>query len=151
NQKHNKQLNFILCTNNEMKKSTMDELISRGLTEDSEEFKNEGVCRKITYPKLQSVINGYEYEGTIKDVIDEVKLTVTNIKRMDETLKKWEEKKTELMDNYGKFKNEVNGKQFQLIGETTYTGFKEGISANLKYFTTDIVKKDPNLDQMKIV
>ncbi|WP_274854488.1 hypothetical protein [Bacillus methanolicus] len=38
-------------------------------------FQNEGVCRKVIYLKLKAVVEGYDFEGEVADVLDEVKLT----------------------------------------------------------------------------
>jgi adenine-specific DNA-methyltransferase len=151
NRKRNKHLTFILCTNNEMKEEVRQSLLRRGVSEDSEEFQNEGVCRKVTYPKLKAVIEGYDFEGEVVDVLDEVKLTVTNIKRMPKILNKWEKEKTELEQSYNQFTYKVNSDKLQFIGKKTIKGRMDGIPANLKYFMTDMVEKNTNEDQMKIV
>ncbi|MFA5777061.1 MAG: site-specific DNA-methyltransferase [Parcubacteria group bacterium] len=48
---------FILCTNNELN-GLADELKEKGMSE--KEIKEYGICRRVTYPRLERVINGYK-------------------------------------------------------------------------------------------
>lgn len=48
---------FILCTNNELN-GLADELKNKGMSE--KEIKEYGICRRVTYPRLEKVINGYK-------------------------------------------------------------------------------------------
>ncbi len=51
---------FILCTNNELN-GLENELREKGLNE--KEIQEHGICRKITYPRLEKVIKGYKKNG----------------------------------------------------------------------------------------
>ncbi len=51
---------FILCTNNEVN-GIEKELRKNGLNE--KEIQEHGICRKITYPRLEKVIKGYKKNG----------------------------------------------------------------------------------------
>ncbi len=51
---------YILCTNNEVEKKKKIELENKGVTPGTEEFEKEGICRKVCYPRVQKVINGYK-------------------------------------------------------------------------------------------
>ena len=48
---------FILCTNNELN-GLEKELKEKGLTE--KEIQEHGICRRVTYPRLEKVIKGYK-------------------------------------------------------------------------------------------
>jgi len=48
---------FILCTNNELNGFEKD-LKEKGLTE--KEIQEHGICRRVTYPRLEKVIKGYK-------------------------------------------------------------------------------------------
>lgn len=48
---------FILCTNNELN-GLAKELREKGMSE--KEIKEHGICRRVTYPRLEKVINGYK-------------------------------------------------------------------------------------------
>ena len=51
---------FILCTNNEVN-GIEKELKEKGLSD--KEIQEHGICRKITYPRLEKVIKGYKKNG----------------------------------------------------------------------------------------
>jgi len=51
---------FILCTNNEVN-GIEKELKEKGLSD--KEIQEYGICRKITYPRLEKVIKGYKKNG----------------------------------------------------------------------------------------
>jgi adenine-specific DNA-methyltransferase len=48
---------FILCTNNELN-GLAKELKERGMSD--KEIEEHGICRRVTYPRLEKVINGYK-------------------------------------------------------------------------------------------
>ena len=48
---------FILCTNNELN-GLAKELREKGMSE--KEIEEHGICRRVTYPRLEKVINGYK-------------------------------------------------------------------------------------------
>jgi adenine-specific DNA-methyltransferase len=48
---------FILCTNNELN-GLAKELREKGMSE--KEIEEYGICRRVTYPRLEKVINGYK-------------------------------------------------------------------------------------------
>jgi len=48
---------FILCTNNECSEEELKKLKKANATE--EEIQNEGICRKVCYPRIKNVINGW--------------------------------------------------------------------------------------------
>lgn len=60
NKKDNKDRVGIIVTNNEVDAKTEKVVLKKGLQKDSEEFENEGICRKITYPRIKKVIQGYQ-------------------------------------------------------------------------------------------
>jgi len=51
---------FILCTNNELN-GFEKELREKGMSE--KEIQEYGICRKVTYPRLEKVIKGYKKNG----------------------------------------------------------------------------------------
>jgi adenine-specific DNA-methyltransferase len=50
---------FILCTNNELN-GVGSKLVEENLKKDKEQF---GICQRVTYPRLEKVINGYNKNG----------------------------------------------------------------------------------------
>lgn len=151
NQKNNKNLKFILCTNNDMKEKTRNNLLKQGFTEESEEYKAEGVCRKVTYPKIKAIIQGYRYEGTIKTVIESKKLTITNLKNMTSLFETMDLIKVKKSSEYDEFEYVVSGGLLNLVGSKNIADGVTGIKSNLKYFITDKIAKNKNRDQMKVL
>ncbi|MBU4601108.1 site-specific DNA-methyltransferase [Patescibacteria group bacterium] len=82
---------FILCTNNELN-GLEKELKKKGISE--KKIQEHGICRRVTYPRIEKVIKGYKKNG--------------------------------------------NGEKV------------EGLGGNLQYFTTSLVKKAKDKDQVKI-
>lgn len=109
---------FILCTNNES-----------------------NICRKVTYPRLQSVIKGYEYEGVKKDILMTIKLSISNLKKMDNIFEKIEKLKREYQNEYEKFSLQSENGELKLIGFKRKNDLVRGIPHNLKYFKTDFINK----------
>jgi len=57
NKEDDGQRQFILCTNNELN-GLEKELREKGMSE--KEIQEYGICRHVTYPRIQKVINGYK-------------------------------------------------------------------------------------------
>jgi len=112
--------NFILCTNNEG-----------------------NICEEITYKRLNKAIRGYAYNGKVKDELYQVKLTLTNLKKMDTHLTKVSEIKEELSSKFDAFKEESKDGYYTLYGTKEKADKKEGIPGNLKYYKTDFIDKLP--------
>ncbi len=49
----------IIVTNNEVDVKTEKALLKQGIEKGSAEFESEGICNKITYPRLNKIINGF--------------------------------------------------------------------------------------------
>lgn len=54
-----KDITGIIVTNNEVDLKTEQKLVRSKIQKGSEEYEKEGVCRKITYPRLSKLICGY--------------------------------------------------------------------------------------------
>lgn len=50
----------IIVTNNEVDRKMTGVMLKKGIHEHTQEFQAEGICRKITYPRLSKVIMGYQ-------------------------------------------------------------------------------------------
>ena len=53
---------FILCTNNEIEEQKLKQLKKEGLTEHQIQNHSEGICKKITYPRMKNLFTGYTYQ-----------------------------------------------------------------------------------------
>lgn len=129
NTEENKNLRFILCTNNE-----------------------NDICREVTYERLYKVINGYKFKGKSKNAVFTKKLTASDIinpSNIHASILKIIEKNKE---KYDKFEKEIKKDNFIIYGVNNVISEKKGIDANLKYYKTDfvpIIKTDN--DKRKLV
>lgn len=109
---------FILCTNNQ-----------------------NGICRDITYKRIEKVMKGYEFSGKKERVLYEKKISMNDLKRIDkilEEIKTLEENKKDEFDKISKsFKNGI----LQMIGVDMYTEKAIGLGGNLKYYKTEYIDK----------
>lgn len=119
---------FILCTNNE-----------------------NNICTSVTYPRIQKIIEGYDYEGKDETSLFEKKLTCNYILKEGnnfiETINGIIEDNN---DNYEKIEKNLKDNVFKIVGVRHVNGFKGGLGGNLQYFKTALIKKTKNRDQLKI-
>ncbi|WP_051476289.1 site-specific DNA-methyltransferase [Heyndrickxia ginsengihumi] len=112
---------FILCTNNE-----------------------NNICESVTYPRVENVIKGYEFEGKKEVLLFEKKLTQTDLRNMEKIFKKIEDLKKEHTDNYNGFKTTFKKGIYALYGVLEKDGKTKPIQANLKYYKTDFIERYSN-------
>ena len=151
NKKNNKNLKFILCTNAEMKENTKKRLEKQGFTKETDEYKAEGVCRKVTYNRIKAVIEGYKFSGSVKTNIKCKKLTVKRLRNMEPIFEQLDLIKKERSLDFDKFEYVVKDKSLSLVGVKNISHDMEGIRTNLKYYVTDKIAKNKNKDQMKVL
>ncbi len=131
---------FILCTNNE-----------------------NNICEEVTYPRIQKVIQGYEFKGKDKTLLLEKKITFSNLyknikqrknesdedfkvrkeKELNKNVSKiWQEVDKVIEDNKDKFddfEKKFEDNIIKIYGIKNIDGFKEGLRGNLQYFKTDLI------------
>jgi adenine-specific DNA-methyltransferase len=117
---------FILCTNND-----------------------NSICTDVTYPRLQKVIEGYNFHGTEKTVLFEQKLTYSSLKDIEDILEEINNILENNKNNYDLFEKKLDDGVLKIIGLRKIKSKKEGLSGNLQYFKTDLIKKTKNKDQMR--
>lgn len=61
--KDGKRRQGIIVTNNEVDEKTEKKLLKRGILKGSLEYEAEGICRKVTYPRISKLIEGYSTGG----------------------------------------------------------------------------------------
>jgi|GEM_PF-74099 len=119
---------FILCTNNE-----------------------NNICEEVTYPRINKVINGYDYKGQDKTTLYEKKLTWTDFSKKVEDINEDVNKIVEEnSDKFDKIEKKIEDGTIKIVGIKNIDGKKEGLGGNLQYFKTGFVKKSKNRDQLKI-
>ncbi len=132
---------FILCTNNEVGPKKMKELTEMGLT--VKEIKKEGVCEKVTYPRISNLINGYYFTGIEKEVLYEKKINLKLFRLAETTIEEIEEIKKKHKLKYDSFKTQIKDGYISLIGIKEIKEKVEGFGVNLKYFKTAFVPAQP--------
>lgn len=119
---------FILCTNNE-----------------------NNICRDVTYPRIEKVINGYDFKGKDKTTLFEKKITWTDFsKKAEEINEQINNLIEENTDKFDKIEKKIEDGILKVTGIKNIDGKKEGLSGNLQYFKTSFVKKTNNRDQVKL-
>lgn len=137
NKKEGGNRQFILCTNNEIGPKRLQKLHDKGLSK--KEIENEGVCRKVCYPRLKKLIEGFEYIGNQKTILFEEKLNLTKFRRISEIYEKYLENRAESQEKFDRLGGEFKENTLRLWGVKNITESQEGIDGNLKYYKTDFV------------
>ena len=91
--------NFILCTNNELN-GLNQELEAKGLSK--KEIEEHGICRRITYPRLEKVIKDIKIKKEIKlkvleEILNTTKLTLLKQNQQIKTKESWLEESTDML------------------------------------------------------
>jgi len=141
---------FIICTNNEIGPKLLKQLQDSGKS--PHEIEEEGISRKVCYPRIARVIRGYAYSGDSVNLIHEKKVSIDVLKMMGEVLEEVENTKSINLEKYDKFKTELEDGFLRLYGITNSKGTVEGLGGNLKYLKTDFVDAEPtDFNKKKLV
>jgi len=97
------------------------------------------ICTEITYPRINKVIGGHEFEGKSKKVLFERKLNLTSFKKSQIILEEIEVIKSLETGNFDKFDTKIEDDYIRLIGTKNITERKEGLGGSLKYYKTDFI------------
>ncbi len=97
------------------------------------------ICEEITYPRIEKVINGYEFEGKQKEVLLEKKLNLTIFKKSAKIVEEIEAIKNIEQGNFEKFETKIEDNHIRLIATKNITDRKEGLGGSLKYYKTDFI------------
>lgn len=112
---------FILCTNNE-----------------------NDICEEVTYERIKKISLGYEHVGKYEEELFSAKLTITNLRKIDEILSDIETIKKLRKDDFEKFITKSENGNLTLSGINQKTDNIPGIPHNIKYFKTDFIPKFDN-------
>lgn len=128
NKQDNGKRKFILCTNNE-----------------------NNICEDVTYPRVKNVIKGYDFKGKDKTVLFEKKITWTDLnKHLEIIVENINAIIDENKDKYNKIEKEFKDNTIKIMGVKIIDSKKDGLSGNLQYFKTSLIKKKKNRDQVKV-
>ena len=109
---------FILCTNNE-----------------------NDICEEVTYERIKKISLGYEHVGKYEEELFSTKLTITNLRKMDEILSDIETIKKLREDDFEKFITKSENGILTLSGINQKTDNISGLPHNIKYFKTEFIPK----------
>jgi adenine-specific DNA-methyltransferase len=150
NKDDNGSRKFIVCTNNEIGPKLLKQLQESGKT--PQEIEEQGICRKVCYPRIKRVIEGYTYSGDTSTLLLEIKINLSSLRRIDEIFEEIENVKLNNSQKYDKFRVELDECSLRLQGISTSKGTVEGLGGNLKYFKTDFVDAEPtDVNKKKMV
>ena len=137
-------------------KQTTDSAIENRITSELEEkgttFKNliasnkdfynsYGICQAVTYPRIKSVIEGFDWKKKKTKVLFKKKLTEKILQNMDAVWNSILEIKEK--ENYRNYKIKIDESANIILSAEVVEGEHfEKISSNLKYFKTDFVIKE---------
>ncbi|MDM0978665.1 site-specific DNA-methyltransferase [Clostridium perfringens] len=118
NKEDNGRRTFILCTNNENK-----------------------ICEKVTYEKIKKLILGYNFIGKKDEILFEKNITLKDLKNSEKIMtyisKIIDNKKCE----YDSISKNIKCGILRVIGTRKFSGKKEGLGSNLKYYKTHYISK----------
>ena len=137
-------------------KQTTDSAIENRITSELEEkgttFKNliasnkdfynsYGICQAVTYPRIKSVIEGFDWKKKTTKILFKKKLTEKILQNMDAVWNSILEIKEK--ENYRNYKIKIDESANIILSAEVVEGEHfEKISSNLKYFKTDFVIKE---------
>ncbi|MCX5713901.1 MAG: site-specific DNA-methyltransferase [Candidatus Omnitrophica bacterium] len=138
----------ILVTNNEVDKETKIKLEKQGHKEGDKEFDKEGICKKVCYPRIEKVINGYKYSGTQKKVLFEEIITLKNIEDSQEIIDKIDkiEQENEQNKEWNSIEKSLDDGILKVIGVRDIKGAMPRLGGSLKYYKTSFIGKNNILD-----
>lgn len=100
------------------------------------------ICTKVTYPRISTIIHGYNFKGTEKTTIYENDITIKTITKLEKVISDFKLKKQENKDKYDKFEIKIEDNNIRLYGIKKIHGKKTGLGGNLKYYKTSFVPAD---------
>lgn len=147
NAEHNWNRKFILCTNNEVRKSARAMLAEQGISEDSPKWEAHGICRSATFPRLKTVITGIRGDGSfyekkdyaIRDLLFEKKLSFNMLKGSAhaELLEEIESIYRDNADDYDSIRNEISENHVRVYGVNKIKKIIQQTAGNLYYYKID--------------
>ncbi len=141
---------FIIGTNNEVGPKLLKEMEKKGKSE--VEIEKQGICRRVCYPRIKRVMEGYPFKGNSSNVIFEKKITVNSLKLIAEMLDEIDNIKRANKNNYDSFRIEFKENVLRLYGILKHNEFVKGLGGNLKYYKTDFVDAEPtDINKKKLV
>lgn len=141
---------FILTTNNEVDNKTEEKILKEGIIKGSPEYEKYGICQKATYPRLEKIIKGFEFQGEVKEELFKEKINLTKLKKADKILETIKKIKESQSDNYKEIKTTLKNDFIKVVGTKVIEDKIDALGNNLKYFKTAFVSNTKNKDQLRL-
>lgn len=100
------------------------------------------ICEEVTFPRIERVINGYQFRGEDKEVLFEKKLNITVLKKISKIFEEIEAIKALEGNSFDDYEVKVEDDHIRLTGIKNIDGKKEGLGGSLKYYKTDFIGKN---------
>ena len=100
------------------------------------------ICADFCYPRIQNVIQGYEYEGNEKNLLFEEELTINKLENAQEIYDIYQNLRRENKQLFDNVKGELKNNVLRLWGLKKTNGWKQGLGGNLKYYRTSFVPSE---------
>ncbi len=88
-------------------------------------------------------MKGYEYKGTDKNLLYELKFDLNKLRRGNDIYAEYNLIRDENKSIYDELKGELVDNTLRLWGIKYINGWKEGLGGNLKYYRTGVVPAEP--------
>jgi adenine-specific DNA-methyltransferase len=97
------------------------------------------IMTEVCYPRVQRVMQGYEFEGIERTLLYERKITLTQMRQGNEIYAEYQQARDDNSEQYDELKGEFTNNIIRLWGITNIDGQKEGLGGNLKYYRTAFI------------
>ena len=104
------------------------------------------IMTEVCYPRVQRVMEGYEYQGKDKALLFKEKMTLTRLKKADKVMAAYQQAREENQAQYDELRGEFKDNTVRLWGITNIDSWKEGLGGNLRYYRTAFVPAEPTDD-----
>ena len=135
-----------MTTENAIEKKIDQELEKAGtslqelIDQDKDKYESYGICQAVTYPRIKSVIKGFDWNKKGSKVLYKKKLTESNLSNMDLFLKEIEKIKEK--EGYESYKVKIDDASNLILEADVQSGeHYNAIPANVKYYKTEYVSK----------
>ena len=92
------------------------------------------VAQSVTHPRLQRVIEGYDYKGTERTELYKQKLGIRELKKADQLLAETDHLKKQHASDYDGFERRSEDGYLILRGKKKIQGRKEGLGGGFRFF-----------------
>lgn len=118
-----------------------DDITFEKLVMDNEEiYQTYGICQAVTYPRIKSVISGFDWKNKSNKILFKKKLSENVLQNIEPVLNKITDIK--IKEGYSNYKVKIDDSaNIVLSAEIKVNEHYDAIHSNLKYFKTNFIEK----------